>query len=211
MNLYQLPFSHHAAKVRIALLEKGIAHELLPIPGGSTRSPEFLAMNPMGQVPFLVDGAVSLAESEVIVEYLEDVAPEPAMLPRSPAARARSRWLTRFHDLYFGKQLSALFFALAAGKKGDPAMTQELDELYRLLGILEGAIEPSPWFFGETFGLADAAYALSVQYLLDLTKAYERPVQRGDAPKLLGWFDEAKKRTSVARVLADCQAALAAG
>ena len=57
MKLYQLPYSHHGAEVRVALLEKGLDHELPPIPGGSVRSPELLAIAPLAKVPVLVHGA----------------------------------------------------------------------------------------------------------------------------------------------------------
>lgn len=208
MKLYQLPYSHHCAKVRITLLEKGLAHELPPLPGGSTRSPEFLAMSPLGKVPVLVAGDLVVAESEVIVEYLEEIAPTPAMLPRGASARAQSRGLTRFHDLYFGKQLSTLFFAL--DRKDDPAMAAELDEMERLTALLEGWIAPDPFFFGPTFGIADAAYALSVHYLLYLSKAFGREAGPSRAPKLMRWFDAARERRSVKTVIDACEAALAA-
>lgn len=208
MKLYQLPYSHHCAKVRVTLLEKGLTHELPPLPGGSTRSPEFLALSPLGKVPVLVAGDTVIAESEVIVEYLEEIAPSPVMLPRGAAQRARSRGLTRFHDLYFGKQLSALFFGLA--RKGDPAMDAELDEMERLTALLEGWIEPEPYFFGAAFGIADATYALSVYYLGYLSNAFGRADALSRAPKLMRSFDAARGRRSVAAVIADCEAALAA-
>jgi glutathione S-transferase len=57
MKLYQLPYSHHGAEVRVALLETSIARELPPIPGGLVRSPELLAIAPLAKVPVLVHGA----------------------------------------------------------------------------------------------------------------------------------------------------------
>lgn len=208
MRLYQFAYSHHCAKVRIVLLEKGIPHELPPIPGGSTRSPEFLAQNPLGKVPFLVDGPLGLAESEVIVEYLEDTVPEPAMLPPGAADRARSRWLSRFHDLYFGKQLSVLYAALSEGRRDDPTMGAEVDEMYRLTDMLEASIAPAPFFFGERFGISDASFALSVMYLDMLTAAYGRPYPTERAPRLRAWYEVACGRPAVAQVLAECRAAL---
>ncbi|MEI8254926.1 MAG: glutathione S-transferase family protein [Deltaproteobacteria bacterium] len=208
MKLYHLPYSHHCAKVRITLIEKGIAHELPPLPGGSTQSPEFLAQNPLGKVPLLVDGDLALAESEVIVEYLEETCPEPAMLPRGAADRARSRWLSRFHDLYFGKQLSALYVALNQGRRDDPAMTAEVNELFRLTDVLETSIRPAPFFFGASFGIADASFALSVLYLKMLTEAYGRPLPAERAPRLMAWFEAVSLRPSVALVIADCKTAL---
>lgn len=108
MKLYQFPYSHYSAKVKIVLLEKGLAFETPALTAGYLHSPKFLALNPLGKVPFLQDGDFGIGESEVIVEYLEDRYPEPALLPRTPKARARSRWLSRFHDLYLGPQLAAV-------------------------------------------------------------------------------------------------------
>jgi len=211
MLLYQLPYSHHCSKVRIVAIEKGLPLDMPPIPGGTTRSPEFLALNPLGQVPFLVDGDVRLGESEVIVEYLEDRSPEPAMLPERPDQRAYSRWLSRFHDLYVARQLSTLYFALSAGRVDDPAMQKDVDELMRLLDLLEARVHPQPYFLGERFCLCDAAHALSFQYVKQLTSAYHRPLPPDRLPGLSTWFAEVSTRPSVARVIADCLVALGAG
>lgn len=208
MKLYQLAYSHHCSKVRIAAAEKGLELELPAIPGGGTRSPEFLALNPLGQVPFLVDGDVRLGESEVIVEYLEDRHPDPPLLPADPALRARSRWLSRFHDLFIAKQLSVLYFALVAGRAGEPEMSKEVDELLRLLDLFEGQVEPAPYLLGRDFLLCDAAHALSFFYVGRLTAAYQRPVSSERIPKLTAWFDAISERPSVAAVIDDCVRAL---
>jgi maleylacetoacetate isomerase len=60
---------------------------------GEHRQAAYLAMNPQGLIPLLVDGEVRIAQSLAIIEYLEDIHPEPPLLPRAPAARARARSL----------------------------------------------------------------------------------------------------------------------
>lgn len=211
MQLYQFPYSHNCAKVKVVLLEKGLAFAQPPLPGGSTRSPEFLALNPLGKTPLLVDGDVVVGESEVIAEYLEDRYPTPSLLPADAVARARSRWLSRFHDLYLGPQLSTLFFALSDGRAGTAAFAPEIDKLFDQVAVLERAIDPAPYLLGSTFTLADAAYPVSYFYIGMLTQAHQRPLTPEQMPKLAKWFASISQRPSVAQVLAECQAALAKG
>jgi maleylpyruvate isomerase len=89
--------SSAAYRVRIALNLKGIAYESvftdLRAPIRAHRSPQFLALNPQGLVPVLVDGAHTLTQSLAIIEYLEETRPSPALLPPTPADRAAVRAL----------------------------------------------------------------------------------------------------------------------
>src|SRR5260370_30503815 len=99
MKLYGMNLSNFVTKSRIAMYEKGLAVELTPPPGAGLKSPEYLAINPLGKIPTLdADGAI-VAESEVINEYLEDKHPANPLLPKSPEARPKVRSFTRFHDL----------------------------------------------------------------------------------------------------------------
>src|SRR5262245_32439704 len=97
MQLITHALSPYSAKVRTARREKGIGFEdeKLPITrAGIARKPEkLLAANPRGQVPVLFDGEVALHDSTVILEYLEERQPRPALLPKGAAERARARLL----------------------------------------------------------------------------------------------------------------------
>ena len=99
MRLYAFYRSSASYRVRLGLAHKDIAHELVPIAlmTGEQRAPEHRARNPIGQVPVLEllggEQPVLLAQSVAILEYLEEVFPEPALLPREPIARARVREL----------------------------------------------------------------------------------------------------------------------
>ena len=211
IKLFQLPYSHYSAKVKIALLEKGLPYEAPVLEAGYTRSAEYLARNPLGKVPYLVDGEFGVGESEVIVEYLEERYPDPPLLPRSIEGRARSRWLSRFHDLYLGPQLSTLYFALSDGRAGTPAFAPEVDRFVELVGLLESHVDPAPYFLGAEFTLADASYALSYHYVVTLGAAHGRPLGPADMPKLTGWFAAGSARPSVAKVLDAAKVALAGG
>ncbi|MBW2242773.1 MAG: maleylacetoacetate isomerase [Deltaproteobacteria bacterium] len=95
MRLYTYHRSSASYRVRIALEWKGLAREDVHIDLGRDEqfAPEFLAENPNGRVPFLVDGDVRLGQALAILEYLEECHPEPPLLPRSSAARAHAREL----------------------------------------------------------------------------------------------------------------------
>lgn len=97
MKLYHYYRSSASYRVRIALNLKGLSYEPVAVdlrPGVTAqRSAEYLALNPEGLVPVLVDGERTLTQSLAIIEYLDETHPEPPLLPRAAVARARVRGL----------------------------------------------------------------------------------------------------------------------
>ncbi|GJE18132.1 maleylacetoacetate isomerase [Methylobacterium marchantiae] len=108
MKMYGNWRSAAAFRVRIALNLKGIACEeiFLDLDAGDQHKPDYLAINPQAAVPALFDGdGPPLTQSLAILDYLEDLHPEPALLPSEPKARARARSLAQVvacdtHPLY---------------------------------------------------------------------------------------------------------------
>ncbi len=98
MKLYGFFRSSASYRARIALNFKGLPYEAVAVdlraPVSAQRTAQFLALNPEGLVPILIDGAHVLRQSLAIIEYLEETHPEPPLLPRSPVARAQVRALT---------------------------------------------------------------------------------------------------------------------
>src|SRR6266478_4020831 len=98
MKLYSAPLSLFARKVEIALYEKSLPFEremvaFTQATGYSPKHPDVLAANPKGQVPVLVDGDLTLFDSTLIFEYLEDAYPAPPLYPAGAKPRARCRLL----------------------------------------------------------------------------------------------------------------------
>lgn len=96
MRLYSFHGSSASFRARIALALKGIEAEYVAV---NLRAKEqqaegYRRLNPQGKVPLLVDGEVAIAQTVAIVEYLEEVRPEPRLLPRDVAGRARVRSLS---------------------------------------------------------------------------------------------------------------------
>ena len=106
--------SNYHNKVRIALLEKGIAFEeddnVKPSQNG-----DYLARSPMGKVPYLEVNGTLLRESEVILEYLEDAFPQKPLLPKDPLERARVRELVTFIELHMELVVRPMYGGLAGG------------------------------------------------------------------------------------------------
>src|SRR3954471_4015058 len=98
MKLYSGPLSLFARKVEIALGEKALPYERVMVPftqerGYQPKHPDVLAVNPKGQVPVLVDRNVSLFDSTLIFEYLEEAYPAVPLMPQGAAIRAEVRMM----------------------------------------------------------------------------------------------------------------------
>jgi maleylacetoacetate isomerase len=95
VKLYTYWRSSASYRVRIALHWKGLTFESVTVNlrRGEQRGREYLEINPQGLVPTLVDGSMMIGQSLAILEYLEERWPEPPLLPRDPASRARVRQL----------------------------------------------------------------------------------------------------------------------
>jgi len=94
-KLYTFWRSSAAYRVRIVLNLKGLDYESVPVhfrkEGGQHRKPDFLALNPQGLLPVLQEGDWSVSQSLAIAEYLDEVHPEPPLLPGDPKCRAEVR------------------------------------------------------------------------------------------------------------------------
>ena len=124
MKLYSGPLSLFTAKVRIALEEKELRYERVDVPfsrrsGYEPKHPDVVALNPKAQVPVLVDDDVTLYDSTVILEYLEDRHPDPPLYPKDPVERARCRQL----ELAADEVLFPHVFALIREVFYTPAVT----------------------------------------------------------------------------------------
>jgi glutathione S-transferase len=197
--------SPFAWRVQLALEHKGIAYEArrLLFDRGDTRSAEYRAINPRGKVPTIVHDGQPLRESGVILEYLEEVWPEPPLLPREPLARARVRLLAREADDWLGTPLRRLFGQTLFRPKGDGDATEiaaarnELEaELARWEELLVG-----DWLAGA-LSLADFTL---YPHLRLLRRVGERlPQHSADAligPRLGAWMGRVEALPYYARTL----------
>lgn len=92
--------STHASKTKVVLEEKGLPYRIENLPPGNLwkKPPEMLAKHPLGKVPYLDDGELTIFDSTVINEYLDERYPTPRLMPSDPAARMRVREAEQFAD-----------------------------------------------------------------------------------------------------------------
>jgi glutathione S-transferase/RNA polymerase-associated protein len=211
ITLYDHPFSPYAQKVKISLREKGLAYEA-PLPGGlgaGGAQGEFVAANPRAEVPALVDGDVRVFDSTIILEYLEDAYPTPAMLPKSAADRARVRMLEEVMDTHFEAinwGLSEIrWFRRAEGAQADRLFAAAKAQTDGFYAWLEKELGDREWFNGESFGWGD----LSVVPYLNGSVGHGHPPPAGS--RVEAWLARANARPSVAACAADIAAMNAAG
>jgi glutathione S-transferase/RNA polymerase-associated protein len=197
--VYEHPLSPYAQKVKIALDEKGVAYETkMPNAIGSGQPDrEFLKANPRGEVPALIDGDTMIFDSTIILEYIEDKWPTPALLPKAPAERANARTIEEVMDTLFEPINWGMgeirWFKRAEGER---ARTIEARAMAQARGIYEwltrhlgGAL----WFNGATFGWGDLSV---VPYLNGARGSGIGP----DESSALGqWLKRANERPSVQR------------
>jgi len=201
--LYDHPFSPYAQKVKISLREKGLAFET-QLPGGlgaGGAAGEFVAANPRAEVPALVDGEVRIFDSTIILEYLEDLKPQPAMLPKSPAERARVRMLEEVMDTHY-EAINWAISEIRAFKRAEGAKAEELlaaagRQLGGFYAWLEKQLGDREWFNGDSFGWGD----LAVIPYLNGSRGHGFPVPEGT--KLAAWMARANARPSVAATTAE--------
>ena len=112
LKIHYHPFSTFSRRVRIALLEKKIPHELVEIDmvKRQHRSPEYLALNPYGRVPTLEEDGFVLYESTAILEYLELTRPDPPLVPTDPRGRALAAMHVKLCDIQLARQTSTIIF-----------------------------------------------------------------------------------------------------
>lgn len=143
--LYDAPRCPYAARVRIVLAEKGVEVDVVEI-DLSDRPDWLYEKNPKGRVPVLEEDDRPLAESAVLMEFLEERYPEPALLPSDPADRAAVRLL-----IFRADELTDPYYAL---RREEDGAREQFDAA---LARLDGLLGEQPYLSGAEYGLADIA------------------------------------------------------
>lgn len=190
MKLYMNPLSTNARRVRLtaALLALPLDEQSLDFSKGEHKSPAYLALNPNGAVPTLVDGAVVLTESRAIMQYLAAKKPEAGLLPRDEQARAQvTRW--QFWDAaHFSPQLGTFTFEkmvkpmLGLGAPDQNKLNEALVNFRRFAAVLDQQLDGKQYVAGNSLTLADLTLAGSLMH------AVRTEVPLSEFPNVQAWF-----------------------
>jgi glutathione S-transferase len=204
-TLYHLWLSAPSRIVRMALAEKRLDFAL-KVEKVWERRDEFLALNPAGDVPVLVEpDGTTLTHASVITEYLDEVYPETPLIGTDPIGRAESRRLLNWFDGKFAvevtenlageKVMKRLF---SRGQPSSEAIRAGNANIHYHLDYVGWLAEQRNWLGGEAFGLADiaaGAHLSVIDYLGDVPWA--------DHPEAKDWYARIKSRPSFRPLLAD--------
>ena len=158
--LYDLAISSYGCKTRILLRHKGLEWKSLAPPDGYG-SPAYCKIVPSGTIPALVHDGFTLGESDAIAEYVNELAPEPAMLPEAIKERAMARALSRFHDTRIEPLIRAYFGQVAPTNRNVDFIAENAALLERRFLQLAETRTPSPLLTGADLSLADCGFAPS--------------------------------------------------
>jgi len=182
ITLYNAARCPYAARARIVLAEKGLEVETVEI-DLSDRPAWLYDKNPAGRVPVIEeDGGEPLPESVVIMEFLEERYPEPALLPADPADRAAVRLLI-FRD----KDLTDPYYAL---RRGEDGAAEQLDAA---LAKLDVRLYDRDYLGGAEYSLADIALVPWVLRARDMLG-----VELSGYPSLGAWLARLEERPAIA-------------
>ena len=204
-TLYHMWLSPHCRKVRITLLEKQVDFDL-KVENIWERRQEFLALNPAGYVPVLVeaDGAV-ICGDHAISEYLDETRPEPPLIGSGHQERAEVRRLVDWFDRKFNEEVTENLVGekimkrfLGLGQPDSQAIRAGHANIGSHLDYIGYLVDRRKWLAGDDLSLADiaaAAHLSVVDYLGD--------VPWNDYPGARDWYARIKSRPSFRPLLAD--------
>lgn len=202
--LYDFGLSPYAQKVKIALREKDIPFQRKNgLTGEGTK--EVRELSRRGEVPLLLDGSAVIADSRIILDYIDEKWPSPPLLPPDPAERARCRMLEALCD----SEVEAIIYNLGelmSCEDGPEAVRKSVDafgraELKRIQADLSDRLGNADFFSGPAFGRADISVLphMNVMRLLRLAPQQEN---------LVTWLKRVNARPSVTATVVEVKESL---
>ena len=203
-RLYHVPLSPFCRKVRLTLAEKKIEVELVEERYWE-QNPDFLRRNPAGKVPILRMGQRTMSESQAICEYLDEVVPEPPLMPRGAEGRYEVRRLCAWFDDKFHAEVTSKLLYERVNKKlakaGYPDSKNVKFGAGRIkyhLDYMAWLLEHRRWLAGDVMTLADfaaAAHLSALDYISD--------VDWNRSAAVKDWYAKIKSRPAFRSILAD--------
>ena len=163
ITLYTIAPSQNAVRPEIVLLEKGLPFKKVEVDllGGEHKQPAYGKITPRRQVPTLVygegDGAISIYESVAIIEFLDDMHPEPPLMPPVSEPALRAKALMRLAEFQQKLDSKNIFGSVIFGKQTREQLGARVDTLQEELPRWDAYVDEGPFLCGDQFTLADIA------------------------------------------------------
>jgi glutathione S-transferase len=210
--LHGADLSPYVRKVRVALAEKGIDYEAIPVfPFGQTD--EYKAISPLGKIPCYQEGDFTLPDSSCIIAYLERKKPSPALYPSDAQQFARALWYEEYADSKLAGICTVPFFqrfvqAKFMKQEPDEAAIQQVltEDAPPAFDYLEKELEGREFLAGGQFSIADIATA---SFFVNMEHGGET-VDAARWPKLVDYLARIHGRPSYKAIIEAEKAAVAA-
>lgn len=211
MKLYSAGLSPFAARARLAVYAKGLDIDIVSPPASGTKSPEYLALNPMGKVPALVlnDGSV-IPESDTIVEYLEDAFPAHSLRPVSAEDKAKARLLSRIAELYLMSQGGPLFGQMNPAARDQAVVDATFDKIDESLAYLNLFLGAGPYAVGADLTTADCGLAPVMFFMGVFGQVFGRADLLAKHPKVAAYAAHLQTNPHVQKLYGEMQTELQA-
>ena len=206
MKLIGLPHSPYSARVRMQVYAKGIELEHAEPEGFRTEG--FKRYNVLGKVPVLDTGEVCIPESGVIMDYLEDIHPSPALRPADPDERAIMHLFCRFPDLYIQPLLFPLFLQLISDSRSEDRVREGIEGLTTQMAVLDRLMQRYGRDVHDRLDLADCALVPIMYYAHRVPSMLDGSDVLADAPRVARWWRWAQAQVPAARVIEEIETAL---
>ena len=208
ITLCGFPISNYYNKVKLALLEKGIAFNEEVVMTKSS-DPAILAASPLGKIPFIKTPQGNLCESQAILEYLDAAYPTPSLLPADPFAGAKVREMVTFIDLHLELVVRDLYpEAFFGGTVSEGTKARIRTTLEKNIAAFKQLAKFSPFVAGESFTQADCAAYVSLPLVGMATKAIYGADLLAAAVDYKPYTKMIGERASAQRVNADRKASM---
>lgn len=204
-HLYSADISPFAQRVVLQMEYKGIEFTQSHPPGGFG-SPEYGLINPIRKLPVLsVDGA-HLPESDIICEYIEEVHPEPSLVPDDPMLRARGRLIRRIADTYVMNPMMPLFKNFSRRTRDQAVVDNALANIGQGLTFLNNWLPAETYAIGKRLTLTDFAVAPILRYATEYPPTFGMQAPFEGLDKVQGYLTACRKDPHIERGLARIEA-----
>lgn len=157
MKLHYFPLSGHSHRAALFLSLLGVKADIVDVDlaNGAHKKPEFLKLNPFGQVPVLEDGDVAVSDSNAILVYLANKLGRKDWLPEDPQSAAKvQKWLSvAAGEIAYGPAAARLITVFGADFRADEVIARA----HRILGLINAELERHRFITGDRPTIADVA------------------------------------------------------
>ena len=199
--IHGIPGSPYVRMPLLACEEKGVRYRLAAMEFGKTKTPEHLAHQPFGRIPYMEHDGFWLYEAQAMIRYIDQVSDGPSLTPVDPKAQARMNQVMNIVDWYVMPSISSgigfnrIVKPIFGMPVDEAAVAAAVPQAKVCVAALEDLLADKPYFAGDRVSLADL---MAVSHLDLLPSSPEGGEIMAGSP-LLAWLDRMAQRPSVAK------------